>query len=205
MLKLRRWHVARIGRALLFSALCISLPAVRLHAAAPVAQEATVNPFAQAMVDFKKRVDGYLTLRRAIAQKIPEVKETGNPAKINDREKALGQAIAMARPQAKAGDIFGPDMSVHLRRILLEDWNSRSPAARKAILSELPPNLVLKVNQPYPTTISLVTVPAKLLAQLPTLPEELEYRLIDRRLLLRDRDANLIVDVMLGAEPKRAK
>jgi hypothetical protein len=37
------------------------------------------------------------------------------------------------------------------------------------------------------------------------LPEELEYRLVDRRLLLRDRDANLIVDVLVGAEPTRAE
>jgi hypothetical protein len=37
------------------------------------------------------------------------------------------------------------------------------------------------------------------------LPEELEYRLIDRRLLLRDRDANLIVDVLVGAEPNRTE
>jgi len=43
------------------------------------------------------------------------------------------------------------------------------------------------------------------LAQLPMLPEELEYRLVDRRLLLRDRDANLIVDVLVGAEPTRAE
>jgi len=43
------------------------------------------------------------------------------------------------------------------------------------------------------------------LAQLPVLPEELEYRLVDRRLLLRDRDANVIVDVLVGAEPKRAE
>ena len=37
------------------------------------------------------------------------------------------------------------------------------------------------------------------------IPEELEYRLVDRRLLLRDRDANVIVDVLVGVEPNRAK
>jgi hypothetical protein len=64
---------------------------------------------------------------------------------------------------------------------------------------------VVKVNQPYPANLPLVSVPAKLLAQLPMLPEELEYRLVDRRLLLRDRDANLVVDVLVGTEPKRAQ
>lgn len=204
MLKLRRWHVVRTGLVALFSLLCISLPGIASPVVAAPSQQA-VNPLAQEMVDFKKRVDAYLELRRAVASKLPEVKETGDPAKISDREKALGKAIAMARATTKAGDVFGPEMSRHLQHVLAEDWNSRSDADRKAIFKEIPPGLVLKVNQPYPTTIPLVSVPAKLLAQLPTIPEELEYRLVDRRLLLRDRDANVIVDVLVGVAPKRTK
>jgi hypothetical protein len=193
----------RTGLALFCSALCISLPAGRTLVAAPAAQQ-SVNPLASAMVDFKKRVDGYLQLRKAVTQKYPEVKETGNPAKIHEREVALGMGIAMARVNAKAGDIFGP-VSAHLLKVVDDDWNSRSPADQKAILSEIPKGLVLKVNQAYPPNVPLATVPPKLLAQLPTLPEELEYRLVDRRLLLRDRDANLVVDVLVGTEPKRTE
>jgi len=183
---------------LLFTALSIGL-----SAAMPLAQQAPVNPFAQSMAGFTKRVDAYLDLRNAVAQKLPEVRETGDPAKISGREKALGQAIARARASARAGDVFGADMSPHLLRILAEDWKSRSAVDREAIFDEVPPGLELKVNQPYPTTIPLVTTPARLLAQLPTLPEALEYRLVDRRLLLRDRDANVIVDVLVGTLPKR--
>ena len=196
--------MVRTAVALLFSALCIGLPAGRLLAAAPRAQAAPVNPHAQAMVEFKKRVDGYLELRKAVTQKYPEVKESGNPAKIHEREVNLGKGIAMARANAKAGDLFGP-VSRQLLTIVENDWNSRSPADQKAILSELPKGLMLKVNQPYPPNIPLASVPSKLLAQLPMLPEELEYRLVDRRLLLRDRDANVIVDVLVGAEPTRAE
>ena len=197
--------MVRTGLVVLFSSVWISLPGVASPVFAIPSQQAPVNPLAQAMVDFKKRVDTYLELRRAIASKMPEVKETGDPAKISDREKALGKAIATARSKAKAGDVFGVEMSRHLQRILAEDWNSRSAADRKALFEEIPPGLQLKVNQAYPTTIPLVTAPPKLLAQLPTIPEELEYRLVDRRLLLRDRDANVIVDVLVGVEPKRAK
>jgi hypothetical protein len=205
MLKLRRWHVVRTGLVVWFSSVCISLPGLASPVFAAPSQQAPVNPLAQAMADFKKRVDAYLDLRRAVASKLPEVKETGDAAKISGREKALGKAIAKARATAKAGDVFGPEMSRHLQRILAEDWNSRSEADRKAIFKEIPPGLVLKVNQAYPTTIPLVSVPAKLLAQLPTIPEELEYRLVDRRLLLRDRDANVIVDVLVGTVPKRSQ
>lgn len=193
----------RTGLALFCSALCISLPAGRTLVAAPAAQQA-VNPLASAMVDFKKRMDAYLELRKAVTQKYPEVKETGNPAKIHEREVALGKGIAMARANAKAGDIFGA-LSGHLLKVVDDDWNARSPADQKAILAEIPKGLVLKVNQAYPPKVPLATVPPKLLAQLPMLPEELEYRLVDRRLLLRDRDANLVIDVLVGTEPKRTE
>jgi hypothetical protein len=165
--------------------------------------EPPVNELAAAMAAFRKRVDGYLELRDQVADDYPEVKETGDPKKISMREQALGQAIGRARQSAKAGDVFGPDMSPHLARIVAEDWESRSPADRKALLGELPPGLELKVNQAYPTTLPLVSVPAKLLARLPMLPEALEYRLLDRRLLLRDRDANVVVDVLVGVLPQR--
>jgi hypothetical protein len=195
----------RTGLAVLFSVLCISLPAGRpVTAAAPVSQQAPVNAYAQAVAEFKKRVDAYLTLRKAVTQKYPEVKETGDPTQIHEREVALGKGLAMARPHAKAGDVFG-SASRYLLKIVEDDWNARSSADQKAILAEIPRGLMLKVNQPYPPSIPLASVPAKMLAQLPMLPEELEYRLVDRRLLLRDRDANVIVDVLVGAEPTRAK
>jgi hypothetical protein len=170
-------------------------------AAAP--QEQGVNPFAQAMVDFKQRVGEYMKLRDEITKKIPEVKETGDPAKISAREKTLGEAIAKARVNAKPGDVFGAEMVGYFKKILAEDWKSRSPADRKALFNELPRGVQISINQPYPTTLPLVSVPANLLAMLPMLPDTLEYRLIDRHLLLRDRDANLVIDVLSNVWPQR--
>ena len=196
--------MTRTGRALAFSVLSICLPAGHFVVVASAPQQASVNPLAREMADFKKRVDDYLALRREVTKTHPEVKETGDPAKISEREKNLGKGIAMARTTAKAGDVFGA-LSPHLLKVVDADWNSRSAADRKALLSEIPPGFQLKVNQAYPTNIPLVTVPPKLLAQLPVIPEELEYRLVNRRLLLRDRDANLVIDVLVGVEPKRAE
>ena len=160
-----------------------------------------VNPTAEAVAAFQKRVQTYLDLRKDLTKKIPEVKETGDPGKISAREKALGQAIATAREGSKPGEIFG-DLSSMLQEIVAEDWHSRSAADQKAALSELPKNLKLTINQPYPTTLPLATAPAKLLARLPKLPEELEYRLVDQQLLLRDRDANLVIDVLNRTAPE---
>src|SRR5262245_42745583 len=180
---------------LLFTSLCISIPLPLMLVkwveaqtprpesthTRPLSQTAKhANPYASALAAYQGRIDAYLTLRKAITAKIPEVKETGDPAKISGREKALGEAIAVARTSAKPGDLFGADMTPHLKRMLADDWRSRSVADRKALFSELPKGVELTINRPYPTTLPLLSVPAKLLAQLPMLPEELEYRLLDR-------------------------
>jgi len=56
-------------------------------------------------------------------------------------------------------------------------------------------------HKKYPETKPLATVPPKLLAKLPRLPEELQYRFFDRHLILLDVDADLIVDYIPDALP----
>jgi hypothetical protein len=58
------------------------------------------------------------------------------------------------------------------------------------------------VNQIYPTTFPLATFPSALLRELPELPKPLEYRLVRQYLILRDGEANLIIDVLPNAAPK---
>jgi hypothetical protein len=172
----------------------------RVHGA-PVDQH-RVNPVGTANAAFQKRLHDYLQLRAELTKKIPEVKETGDPKKISAREKALGEAIAAARKDAKPGDLFGPDMTPIYTQIVTADWKRRSPADRKAMFNELPQGTHIRINEPYPTTLPLLTVPSNLLVNLPMLPDDLEYRIIDRHLLLRDRDANMVLDVLFNIVPK---
>ena len=58
------------------------------------------------------------------------------------------------------------------------------------------------INRPYPTTLPLLTVPSNLLVNLPMLPDDLEYRIVDRHLMLRDRDANLVIDMLYNVLPR---
>jgi hypothetical protein len=53
------------------------------------------------------------------------------------------------------------------------------------------------VNQTYSSAWPLATFPATLLAELPKLPDGLEYRLLSDALILRDVEANIIVDFIL--------
>jgi hypothetical protein len=63
------------------------------------------------------------------------------------------------------------------------------------------PDFVPQVNQIYPTTYPLATFPPALLPLLPTLPEYVEYRVVQNYLVLRDIEANVILDFMPNAVP----
>ncbi len=57
----------------------------------------------------------------------------------------------------------------------------------------------LRVNDAYPEGIPLQSTPPSLLLNLPPLPPEMEYRVSGRCILLRDIEANLIVDFICDA------
>jgi len=59
--------------------------------------------------------------------------------------------------------------------------------------------VILKVNATYPPDTPLPTTPPQVLMNLPKLPEQLEYRIIGKNLIIRDLDANIIVDFVPNA------
>ena len=152
---------------------------------------------------FLKRVDGYLALHRRVVEKIGKLDPTKSPKEIALREKALGEAMIAARPAAKPGDLFGPAAGA-FRNVIKSEFKERSPLAiadRKDAQEELPDFMPL-VNHIYPSTFPLATFPPGVLRQLPPLPKPLEYRFVRQTLILRDAEANLIVDVLPDAAPQ---
>jgi hypothetical protein len=61
--------------------------------------------------------------------------------------------------------------------------------------------LKLQVNQAYPENVPLQSTPPTLLLNLPEPPDGLEYRIVGRDLILRDVEANTIVDFIPDAIP----
>ena len=61
------------------------------------------------------------------------------------------------------------------------------------------PPPALHVNMEWPEQVLFGFVPPQLLATLPLLPPELQYRIIGNTLVLWDHHANLIVDFLPGA------
>jgi hypothetical protein len=181
------------------------IPAVLSAATAgmPVALHAQpqTNPTAAAVHAFQLRVDAYVKLHNQAEGKVPNLTETADPKKISTREAALGEAIRALRADARPGDIFCEEFRPVLLQLIRDDFAARSATDRRALVVELPAKFRLALNMTYPTTLPLVTVPAKLLSALPRLPEVLEYRILGRHLLLRDVTANLVVDFVRDAVP----
>jgi hypothetical protein len=151
--------------------------------------------------DFFDHVRAYVAVHNAADASVPSLKETSDPQQLSLREKALADAIRVARAGAHQGEIFSPAAANEIGSIVADDFKGRPLKDQKAILVEVPMKIPPAINTDYPTKLPLATVPPGLLLKLPTLPAELEYRFLGRHLILRDIKANLIVDFIPDVVP----
>ena len=161
------------------------------------------DPTKQVFEDFAKRVDNYMKVRKPLADSVGELDPTKSQAEITARGVGLANALIAARAQAKPGDIFTPEVATILATLIKQEYSRRSEPVQETRddqQDELP-DFVPTVNQVYPTTYPLATFPATLLPLLPPLPEQLEYRVVQHYLVIRDVEANVIIDFMPNAVP----
>ena len=128
---------------------------------------------------------------------MPPLDPASGAARIARHQSDLATRMRAARPQAKQGDMFSPEIAARFRSILAPHFRGVDGArARAAMFEEMPPRVSLQVNEVYPAAVPLAIVPPRILNDLPSLPEELEYRFIGRYLILRDVHANMVVDFL---------
>jgi hypothetical protein len=156
-----------------------------------------VNPDAQVLADFKERVDDYVDLRKKADDGAPPLRETADPAEIKAAQAALAKRLMAARAGARHGDIFTPEIALRFRRLLRPEV--KDPDTKQLILDDNPGNIKFKVNAPYPEAEPLSTVPPNVLASLPALPADLEYRFVGKHMILRDARANIVIDYIANA------
>lgn len=160
-----------------------------------------VNQDAKAIADFKTRVDEYVALRKKADDSAPPLKKTDDPRQIKEAQQALVERIGAARAGAKQGDIFTPEISAIFKRLLRPEVKEKGT---KEVMKEDKINTAavsFKINQPYPDKQPRVTVPVNVLAALPKLPTDIDYRFVDKHLLLHDTRANTIIDYIPNAIP----
>lgn len=157
---------------------------------------------AEALAEFNKRVTAYAELHRKLEATLPPLPKETTPAIIDRHQRALAALILQARKGAKQGDIITPATQQVFRQLLTRVFSGQEGRELKATIMDVNPgDIGLTVNGRYPDQIPLSTMPPPVLAALPKLPADLEYRFIGDRLILLDVHAHTIADYMDNVFP----
>lgn len=157
------------------------------------------------LAHFYSAVESYVALHREVERSVPALEISSDARKIHHAVEAMKNAMRAARPSAQAGDIFDPGAADLLRARIRETLRARGHTTAAILHSQRdedaepalgPP----AVNEEFPWAQGS-SLPACLFAVLPTLPLELQFRLLERDLVLVDTHASLVVDVMADALP----
>ena len=152
---------------------------------------------------FSDHVKAYVNMQK----QLPPYKLTPSKdvAQLEQKRKALRDGLQKARPNAKQGNLFTPEVAPVFRKLLRSTMNGPEGQQIRTSLSRAEPNTPrsLAVNAPYPNMDGqpLQSVPPTLLLNLPVLPKGVEYRVTGHTLALRDSDANMVVDYLPDALP----
>ena len=157
-------------------------------------------PDSQIALDLQARAKAYLDLRKKVAGSAPASGDS--PAAISSAQHELANKIRVARAGTRQGDIFTPPIATYVKKHIAAVISGPHGGDIKASLRRAEPvKIQLQVNQSYPENMPLQSTPPSLLMNLPDLPKGLEYRLLGNELVLRDADANVIVDYVPNAVP----
>ena len=157
-----------------------------------------VNANAAIATKFEQKVADYMKVRQQALTGLQVPRNTESSGKITEFQKQLADRIRSLRANAKQGDLFTPEVVRLFRHLVAEEIRSPDGARIRASFERAEPlqGGGLQVNANYPDGLPLQSMPPSLLLNLPRLPKELEYRFVGRELILRDTQANLIVDVI---------
>jgi hypothetical protein len=178
-------------------------PTAKPPASQTPAADQPVNPDAKALAAFLERVNEYVKLHQKFEAGLPKLPKEATPEQIDKNQRALGQLIKDARRGAKQGDIFTPESQAVIKQLLAKVFGGPDGAALKAsIMDENPGVPKILVNERYPDTVPLSTIPPQVLEGLPKLPEEMEFRFVGNNLVLMDVHAHIIADFIPNALPR---
>lgn len=173
-------------------------PTCQLEVLSPTAlEERTLN-------DFDQRIDRYVRLHRRLERDLPPEHLFGDLEDMPIAVDALHNAMVDARPNSRAGTFFTPGVAELLTTRLARTITAAGLTPAEAMVAM---NLGYRERHPQAQVDGRippgrhVRVWPALLAVLPALPEELEYRFIGWDLVLVDVHADLIVDILKNALP----
>ena len=152
--------------------------------------------WADTVTDFTVRVNAYSELRRRLESRLPDVTVTEDVSRLRRERRSLARAIRVARPGAVQGEFFTAPTSAQFRLVLAGIMDARMWAV---IMDDNPGTFRHDIDGSYPEGKPLATMPGLVLARLPGLPDDIQFRFIGRHLILYDVRANTIIDRMRDA------
>ena len=128
-----------------------------------------------ALTDFTVRVDEYSELRRGLEDRLPAVTVTDDVRQIWRARRSLARAIRGARGGAIQGEFFTPATSAQLHLVLGRVVDT---AMCEVIMDGNPGGFSHAIDGSYPDGKTFSTMPGLLLARLPGLPDDIQFRFV---------------------------
>ena len=150
---------------------------------------------------FHQRVEDYAALHRRLEGPLPALATTRNMLKNYVAQQLLANAIRKARYGVHQGVVFSPDVASVFRALISDALQGQDVEAFLTELHSEHPGIEDArpvINEPLPEETTH-EMPIVLLHVLPALPEDVEYRIVNRDLVLWDIHANLVIDYVLTA------
>ena len=202
-------------------ALIVGTAGCSAHRNAHIAPTADVEMDAKVLAKFQHEIEEYKELHQELVHRIPNVGPNATAAEIDAHRDKMAKAIQAERKSAKQGEIFKPSVEAAFRRVIAAQMASPE---REQVLKEIKqgnptvesvPNqadptrehaevVQVAVNVTYNDRAPFSSMSPTLLLKLPQLPEEVRYQFVGRDLILRDTEANVILDFIKDAIPDRS-
>jgi hypothetical protein len=174
----------------------------------PTPPDPTFEPFRSALQAYVDQTQPYRKEAAQAAEAVPgkATASAGATESVRTRQNVLANALkTKLRAGAKQGDLFVPEVASAIRHQVTDAF----AGPRKALLMDgLAEQNESGKASPKPVTINELTdapkLPPQLLDVLPPLPKQVEYAFVGRTLILKDADAQVVLDMLpdtLPAQP----
>lgn len=182
------------------TALAAVIAAVMIAATASQAFAQTPDPGAQAVQAFERATRDYVQMHRRLESQIGAIQLNSTVAEVNRTIQELAAAIRAERLGATQGDFFTPALATELRaRInsaLRDNGFTPGDVRQNERLEAIEADTgALRVNGTFPWVLATAMFPC-VIAALPPLSAELQYRIVGDMLVLIDVHASLILDLL---------
>lgn len=193
--------------ALAFVAVSVACSPTLPPTTVPAQPDPTFEPFKTALQAY---VDQTQPFRKAAAQEAEKVPgkaaaDAGAEQSVRTRQNLLADALrTRLRPNAKQGDLVTQATAAAITRDVQKAFNTPK---RDLLLDELAEQNGTPANAGTPTVnqrLDAPRVPPRLMESLPPLPKQLEYDFVGRTLVVRDVDADVVVDYVPNVLPVEA-